>query len=1136
MRHKSIIFAFLLFAFLLLTPSVTEAQSPCPRTGPCDLPLPTNSPNPGPTPPTTTSTGFNEGLQKFYRAAGVVIPAVFANAERYLNEYFLLIIGILLGIIVLFSMLYEGFQGLENPNHNFVKWALGVVLFSALLFVAGDLDGDGRGSDVVEWTRYIGYSIAYGSSGPTATPASDSANPLPILVNQQVSYYNQAYKKFVDGAFTVKYDPNTLPVNVPRPPGSAEQKMKVLFLDTYTLKDSQGNIDLSKKSSEDWISWFFQLTNLSRTLFELSELFILLLQALSASLLRLTFPFLLVCCIDPSLRKQILGTWIDQLVTFCFILPLVAQIARFITYMFCNLALYAQSDEAYYLYDPTTASVIQQHSMVMVAGLFAFMSLLMAIILGIGTPALALAIRRFQILPFLTQSVGATFSMMLSTGLSYTTGLLTGSMQEKMLAQRAFTQKQIEDSSSVNTYMSNSDRNYQAYRSARMMTDGESTVGKYNAETDRTVGMTQNQFEQYSSGVTAGMQFDASSTKSAVELGKSLSTAQMDRVAKDMGISTKELSAMLKHTPEINDLTSKQVDAIPVLGTLGGGNLLRSGDNLRQFDSILKDPAKFDKLAKDLNLDDSQKSLLKSTMEEMEGGRYKMTPGPLSNSIPKEIDALPLPEQAKRTLTNYGGLYSRGTTNNDRFDKMQNSFVSGGNFDQDKFLNTFTQSVSKLPNGEKMMMKAGFKPAQIQSLMGGDSQIGGVIPPNGSALSTGMRIPKQKQWIPAVINDEAKRLGWTPQARLAWLGNVGRENSFNSNTIFKGHLDPASFKNGRGAIYNSGVISWNGSRGTALKGQLAAQGLLTPNGQIIPSERSLRTMMRFADNEMKTGRWGNQANIMRNPNLNTQQVSKSLQKYILYDNNPANGYNSLDPNFDVKNNAIWANKVSGLVNATSNRSPQFRSPSVPRSVSVPRMITMGAGGTLAASRPSVNYSALPVNNPTVGTKQNYQTMQTDLDKMGITMQQTFAPIYSESLELQSERSVAGYIQDTQSNIAQQTYVQDQNLTQRQFDTSLALAQDKRNISDWMVGYRYDRNNSAIDYMHGVKMDVANDQLDTYQNIAGRDYNVSMAQNSMRYEQSLYDARQQMEINLISSVTQNLDRQISDMFEKINSRV
>ena len=1127
--RKQIFFLLIFSAFLLFAPVAAEAQSPCPNIGPCDMPIPTNSPTPGPTPPppNETSTGFNEGLQKFYRAAATVIPAVFANAERYLNEYFLLIIGILVGIVVLFSMLHQGFKNLENPSHNFASWAVGVFLFAGLLTVAGDIDGDGRSSDIVEWTRYAGYYIAYGSSGPTATTSQETSNPLPILVNQQVDYYNVAYKKFVDGAFTVQVDPNTLPVTVPRPPGSAEQKMRVLFLETYSLKDAQGNIDFSKKSSEDWISWLFQLTNLSRTLFELSELFVLLLQALSASLLRLTFPFLLVFCIDPTLRKQILGTWIDQLITFCFVLPIVAQVARFITYMFCNLALYAQSDQAYYTYDPTTASVIQQHSLVMVAGLFAFMSFIMAIILGVGTPAAALALRRFQILPFLSQSIGATFSMMLSTGLSYTTGLLTGSMQEKLAAQRAFTQKQIEDSSAINTYLSNSDRNQQAFRAASMMNNAETNVGKWNLDTNRTSSMAQNQFEQQYAFVQAGMQFDASSSRAATELFKSLSTSDMDKVAKDMGITTKELSSMLKHTPEVRDITAKQVDETFILGQLGGGNLLRTADNMRQLQSWINDPASVDKLATDLKLNDTQKQLFGSTIEEMRGGKYPN----------EKINTLDLPENAKQSLRNVNAVQSNGDLTNNRLAKMNNAFVQNGKLDSDKLLNSFSQSVGQLPGGEKMLMKAGFKPEQIQALMSGQAQNGAVISPTGAGIvKSGMKIPKSKQWIPAVINDEAMRLGWTPQARLAWLGNVGRENSFNSDTIFKGHLDPASFKNGRGAIYNAGIISWNGTRGKALKQELAAQGLLTPSGQIVQNEQSLRTMMRFADKEMQTGRWGNQANVMRNPNLNTQQISKSLQRYILYDNNPANGYNSLDSNFDVKSNAEWAGKVAGLVYATSNRQIPMPTATTPRPVTVPRMITMGSGNVLANSRGTVDFSPLAVTNPTITTKQTYQTMQTDVDQMGITMQKTFAPIYAESLELQSERGVAEFIRQSQQNISQQVYVQEQNLNQRQFDTSIGLATDKRNFSDFMANFNYERGASALDYMHGVKMDVAKDQLETYQNVAGRDYMVSSAQNSLRYEHALYEAREQMMINLISSVTQNLDRQTADMFEKINSRV
>lgn len=1125
MKSKIFCYFLVIFALGVFSPLFVYSQTPCPRVGPCDMPEVSGTPSATPPPVSNSSPGFNDGLAKFVRAASTVIPAVFSTAEKYLNEYFYFVIGILVGIVVLFSMLHQGMQNIENPNHNFMNWALGICFFSALLLVSGDINGDGRGSDLVESVRYVGYYIGYGNTSPTNTTAT-SLNPLPNMVNQQVDYYNKSYNKFVDGAFTVQYDPKSLPVSIPRPPTSAEGKMKVLFLDTYWLKKvAGGDIDLSAKSNEDWISWFFQITNLSRTLFELSELFVFLLQALTSSLLRLTFPFLLVFCLDPTLRKQILGTWIDQLITFCFILPIVAQVARFICYMFCNMALYAQSDSSYYTYDAGTASVIQQQSPVVVAGLFAFMSLIMSIILGVGTPALTMALRKFQILPFMTQSVGATFSMLLSTGLSYTTGLLSGSMTEKMVAQRAVNEKQIQDIGAYNAYMGTSDRNMQQYRSTQAMAQGESNVGKWNADTNRQTSMVQNEFEQYSTGVNAGIQFDSESTKSMVGLMKGLSQTQLDKVAKFMNIDSKELSAIVKHTPEVNDLLGKNADDMFILGTLGAGNLVRSGQNLQgQLGSkYINDIPKY---AEDLKLNDAQTGVFGDAVNKI--AERQMTPD--------QIKALDLPQPAKNVLSNMQGNLAKGSILDNATSKMQQKFAnSSGQFDGEQFMNSFGKGVAQLSGGEKMLSKAGFKSQQIMSLMGGQSPTGMVMPGNSKALANTMKLPKEKAWIASVINDEAGKMGWSPQARLAFLGNVGRENAFNANTIFNGHLDPASFKNGKGAIYNAGIISWNGTRGTALKRELASQGLLKPNGQIVQNEQSLRTMMRFADQEMQTGKWGNQANVMRNRNLGTQDVSKSLQKYILYDNNPAHGYNSYDGNFDVRNNALWANKMVGLVNATSNNNTTIPLGKM-RQADVPRMINMGAGKAMATSRPSVNYTPLNVTNPTVQTKQTYESMMTDVRKMGITNQKIFAPIYAEALELQNERGVAEFYATGQSNILNQGYAMEQNQYQRQYDAQIGLAQDKRNVSDWMTNYRYERENSAIDYMHGVKMNVAQDQLNTYQNIAGRDYQVSMAQNNMRFEQTNHEARQQMEIQLISSVTSNLDRQIADMFEKVNSRV
>lgn len=170
--------------------------------------------------------------------------------------------------------------------------------------------------------------------------------------------------------------------------------------------------------------------------------------------------------------------------------------------------------------------------------------------------------------------------------------------------------------------------------------------------------------------------------------------------------------------------------------------------------------------------------------------------------------------------------------------------------------------------------------------------------------------PKKRQsgdsTVASVIDDELTKLGWSDNARLSFLGDVGRENAWNRKTIFGGHVDPASYTNGRGKIENRGIISWNAERKTNLDNFLKKEGVLGRG-----DDDELRAMVRFADYEMQNNdEWKNIHKKMRDPNISTYDASENLRKYIKYV--PDGKYNSYDSEFRVKNNAIWANKAKKL--------------------------------------------------------------------------------------------------------------------------------------------------------------------------------------------------------------------------------
>jgi len=151
--------------------------------------------------------------------------------------------------------------------------------------------------------------------------------------------------------------------------------------------------------------------------------------------------------------------------------------------------------------------------------------------------------------------------------------------------------------------------------------------------------------------------------------------------------------------------------------------------------------------------------------------------------------------------------------------------------------------------------------------------------------------------VARVLDDELTILGYSVPARLSILGDVGRENNWNRKVIFKGHSDP------KNRAYNRGIISWQGTRLKKLNSYLKEEGLLGRG-----DDTELRGMARFMHTELQD-EFPDVYKELANAK-DTASASNALQKYIKYV--PKRPYNSPDPDFKVRKNAVWAKKAMAM--------------------------------------------------------------------------------------------------------------------------------------------------------------------------------------------------------------------------------
>lgn len=114
-----------------------------------------------------------------------------------------------------------------------------------------------------------------------------------------------------------------------------------------------------------------------------------------------------------------------------------------------------------------------------------------------------------------------------------------------------------------------------------------------------------------------------------------------------------------------------------------------------------------------------------------------------------------------------------------------------------------------------------------------------------------------------------------PQA-MAITAEVGRENGFQSSVLFAHHTDPAADSRGR-SILNTGMLSWNGSRGANITNFLTRAGVMQ-NGVMQRNQANLNAQAAFSVQEMKGAYRNRLQNFWNNPNANPESFAREVGK------------------------------------------------------------------------------------------------------------------------------------------------------------------------------------------------------------------------------------------------------------------
>jgi hypothetical protein len=318
-------------------------------------------------------------------------------------------------------------------------WWMGFRLFASVLLITvcqnwiTGLMGLGVGLTYGDGKTFL--AAVQSEEGPIfpGDPEGEGGSYLQNKRNLLETSFNETYKRFVEGGFTVKVtgDPaipdSTITVIKPNP-GDIDV-VGIIMPNSSEVQDNNWIASYLKGLSPS--SWnprtMFSLLNGSRGFMEVGFLFLNMLIMFTLPILKILAPFYAALITDEEYGKTISGSFFQGVLVFTLVFPFVAIFVEIFSYMLGNIALLGFTSTAdgtsvsrvtAYAWDPQTLSTVQQ------ANPYWHIALGIALFSASGffsliTPFLAYRFAKGDVLGAMVTSVSAVGGAFAAVGISY---------------------------------------------------------------------------------------------------------------------------------------------------------------------------------------------------------------------------------------------------------------------------------------------------------------------------------------------------------------------------------------------------------------------------------------------------------------------------------------------------------------------------------------------------------------------------------------------------------------------------------------------------------------------------------------------------------------------------------------------
>ncbi|HRH40446.1 MAG TPA: hypothetical protein PKY82_02290 [Pyrinomonadaceae bacterium] len=538
-------------------------------------------------PPATPDTSFSASMARFAESAAKVVPVFVDEFEKPFSPY-LLNLAWLLAILCFFMMFITLLMRNEGADKEFFKWLISSVFLFCILAYAGDVNGDGKFGDVVDYFRTVGNTLAFGEINQNG--AVESGSFIQTKIDAQRTAFDTAYKDFTLKSFTVKVDRNQTAVILP-PTGSIEDRLFVKNSDGYNPQKVKENLN-----PDSWdLGSLFEWLNLSRGIMEIADLFLLVLNGFLGCALRLMFPLVVAVSLHKDLRAKISASFLWAMGVVTLIVPFFTQILRFGVYLAGNLSFQAATPTTdYYKFDSTYQTITASGNPVYMIFLMCFIMCITALLI-FASPYLAFQVATGNIVNGLIGAVSGWFSGLASIGISTFTSALGGSYAYQATEQQALktfgtqvTQadfnRQIQYEQAKGNFNSEVVGATSAFNSSNIQ-----TTGAYNSEVLGNYG----QYVQTTDNI--GIDTNTQTSNIANDAAKNIAQANDDYVKNQANDQINYDGQTILNTPAVANARSAQADEninqIPVISSvanlvgLKASGLQRVGDGTGLDDS-----------------------------------------------------------------------------------------------------------------------------------------------------------------------------------------------------------------------------------------------------------------------------------------------------------------------------------------------------------------------------------------------------------------------------------------------------------------------------------------------------------------------------------------------------------------------